>query len=319
MIHDSLFKVPPEENLMAQESALREANEITRAQEVWNNIDIVKVRDVSWLAFSDIGKYINDTLAEGRSLHARVFDLLATRPDKENLRGAAMVCGDMRSERDYFLPPDAHFSSVDGFDLSSVSLERAKLNTDFPFTGHCVDVNNIQLPACAYDLVIGSHGIHHILEIRHLFRQIAQSLKAEGIFAFFEWIGPRFLQIPISNRFFSVLLLYILFPLRKHRTTHEGKVKGLLWIQNRPCSFDPSEAINSPEIMPAADEIFQAHTRIFFGGLLYPMFEGLGTSIPNGANKKIQAATRIERFLINTGIIKPLFSMCVYVKKDQQT
>lgn len=100
----------------------------------------------------------------------------------------------MISEQEYFHPQNAKFSLVDGFDISPVSLANAAKNTTAPFVPYCIDVNQIEMKDDFYDLVIGSHGIHHIAEIRHLFTQINDSLKTGGIFAFFEWIGPRYLQ-----------------------------------------------------------------------------------------------------------------------------
>lgn len=117
------------------------------------------------------------------------------------------------------------------------------------------------------------------------------------------------------NRFLPILLLYVLFPSKKLRTTHVNKTKGFSWIQYEPSFFDPSEAVNSTEIMPIADELFEVDTKILFGGLLYPMFDGLGTSIPTGKNWRIQFVAFLEKMLIRFHIIKPLFAICLYRKK----
>lgn len=295
-----------------------QTTELGQAQHTWDSIDKDRVRDVSWLAFEDTVHYVNHELLDGRYLHTRIFELLAKKSNTQSLEAAALVCGDMMSEKYYFMPPNMNFAHVDGYDLSPASLERAKEHVPFPFTAHCVDVNTVELPKQKYDLIIGSHGIHHIAAINHLFKQIDSALKPDGILAFYEWIGPHYLQIPATNRFFSVLLLHLLFPSEKLRTTHMGMVKGRKWLQPAPESFDPSEAVNSLEIMPTADRMFEAHTKVLFGGILYPMFEGLGSTIPTQKNWKIRFATRMEKLLGALGLIKPLFAICVYTKKTQQ-
>ena len=229
-----------------------------------------------------------------------------------------MVCGDMASEKYYFHYPSSpvRFAEVTGYDLSSVSLSRVQV--DFPFNGVCEDVNQIELKPESYDLVVGSHGLHHIKNIQNLFQQAHKALRPNGLITFTEWIGPEYLQIPLRNRCVTTALLLALLPVKK-RTTHMGQVKGF-WLQYPPSEFDPSEACNSTQIMPEYEKYFHPLLKVVYGGILYPALEGLGGNFPEPLTsiekKKINLLTYLDKTLTELGVIQPLFCTTIGEKRS---
>ena len=204
--------------------------------------------------------------------------------------------------------------------MSSESLRKAAegyATSTVRFNGVHGDCNTLRLPANRYNLVLGWHGIHHVEAIDFLFDEIEKSLTQDGLFVMCEWIGPRYLQIPYANSIISKLLLRSMFE-RAERITHQGRRKGR-WLQDPPSAFEPSEAVAADRILGALVEKFDVLEKLVFGGLLYPMFEGLGAnkslSGSDTASRRVRWVGRIERVLTKAGIVQPLFMISVARKK----
>jgi len=294
-------------------------NNIKEAQYTWDTIDIKKVRDVSWLSYSCFKSNLEKNIKgrDGLTYESIILQQYGI-SERNKLKGLALVCGDMTGESTFFKNTDnISFTRVDGYDLSSESLNRFKSN-EFNFVPHVSNVNDILLPENEYDLVVGLHGIHHVYNLGGLFYQTHKSIKETGILIIHEWIGPAYLQIPITNHVLSTLLLLILFPCRKTRRTHDGRVKGV-FIQYLPESFDPSEACNSTMLLPQLLQYFQPIRSYKYGGLTYPMFEGLGGNLNEytRVNRfKLRLVLMIESGLTKIGVIKPLFISGYFRKRN---
>jgi SAM-dependent methyltransferase len=287
----------------------------TKAQAHWDNVDIDVVRDVSWLGISELsqhyGREFEPTLDPRRVVDEFLVPLMADRPN--GLRGMALVCGDMAAEHSFFQPRGPlFFGHVLGIDLSPESLARAEQYTaPFPFEGRCQDANDLELAPGSLDLAVGMHGIHHIKELENAFGQLAKALAPGGVLYMYEWIGPKYLQIPKRNAFVARLLL--LGFSRRERLTHIGRRKGW-FLQLRPKHFDPSEAVASPELEPQFLRFFTPDRVTRFGGLTYPMFEGNAPNIDMsnpGVAKRVRRVIAIERWLTDRNLIAPLFMTAV--------
>jgi SAM-dependent methyltransferase len=286
---------------------------IERAKQTWDTIDIDQVRSVAWLSVPEVSRDIWQRFSAGRGPVEVVADLLAERGRADGLAGAALVCGDMQSERMFFEhTPRVAFASVDGYDLSPVSLARYTPD-GLEWRPHQVDCNELELPEAAFDLVVASHGAHHVQQLDGFFLQARRSLKPQGLMYMYEWIGPTFLQIPRRNRLFARVLLYALFPGRRTRTTHMGRRKGLRYLQDAPHEFDPSEACNSLRLYPAFDANFEPLTEYRHGGLTYPMFEGIAQNLPDDqrTRRRVEFVVRAEHWLTRRRLVHPLFVVAV--------
>ena len=288
------------------------------ARDTWNTMDIQKVRDVSWTAIPTVNEY--EYLRFGRRATRQLYRrLLKSRYPQslwQNFQGAALVCGDMTGESHFFKNRKGlGFSHVDGYDLSGVSLARVQ-SQDFNFQAHEQDANDLILPSQRYHLIIGLHGIHHVYNLGGLFYQAHKGLDDKGILALDEWIGPPYLQIPLRNHIIASFLLLLLFPSRKLRTNHDGWIKGV-WLQYRPAAFDPSEACNSDEIVPQLKRYFKPLSWSAYGGLCYPMFEGLGHQLEDDrwTRWRLKFICLLEYGLTQLRIIRPLFLSAVLEKR----
>ncbi len=294
--------------------------QIEKAQQTWDNIDINKIRDVSWSSITYFNHQKNKRLTANYTVtFASLLQQRYSPQELKTMQGLALVCGDMAAERAYFeqMSTDISFATVHGYDLSPESVKRFSAEK-FEFIPHIMDVNDLVLPNDSFDVVVANHGIHHVYNLGGLFYQTHKAINQRGIFILEEWIGPPYLQIPLLNHIAASLLLFLLFPFRKTRTNHDGRVKGI-WLQYSPKTFDPSEACNSNELMPQLLRYFKPIRIVTYGGLIYPMFEGVGHKIDENllVNKiRIRIVYYLEIALTKLRIIKPLFVYGIMEKRE---
>jgi SAM-dependent methyltransferase len=290
----------------------------TLTTEVWNQADLQRMRDVSWGAI----RFLWDrSILDGfgtLDLVGYIHTLLKTRNGGrvDGYSGATLLCGDMTGERMFFETDQIiRFSDVDAFDISPVLLNQYR-PASINFHPHVLDCNEVILEREKYDLIVILHGAHHVYNLGNLFYQCNKALKPNGLIHIYEWIGPRYLQIPRMNHAIATFFLYTMFS-RLVRTTHMGIVKGR-WVQYPPDAFEPSEACNAPELMPQFLHYFRPLNVNYFNGLIYPIFEGIGFRF-NQRHRltmlKVKAIYQAERLLTRIGLVKPLFAVALAEKR----
>ena len=287
---------------------------VARAKEAWESFDFDYAWKVSWRNIPAIYRSTRP-YTEDETLQCLVDgSLVTTFPhESKQLTGAAVLCGDMRNEREFFRDRyrNIRFRTVHGYDLSPRDLNRTE-SLDLEFVPHAVDCNNLVLEKDSLHFIVGHHGIHHVYNVSNLFFQCNQALKDGGVMYVEEYIGPRYLQVSFANYWISRLVLACLFS-KKERTTHEGRLKGK-WMYYPVGALDPSEACNSEVIDREMLDYFEPLHILRFGGLCYPIFEGLGLNFPNDS-WRFRFVIYLERALQHLGIIKPMFVQAVLRKK----
>lgn len=141
-------------------------------------------------------------------------------PHRQPLRGLVLGCGDMATEKWYFIHPTLRFELVDAYDICQTAVERARRPADslgLQVQYHLKDVNDIQLPPETYDLVVAAHSLHHFREIDYIIDQVNQALKPGGLFVVWEDEAIRSDLILPALRRMNILYQYnwagLLFPL----------------------------------------------------------------------------------------------------------
>ena len=139
------------------------------------------------------------------------------------------------------------------------------------------DLNRIELSKCIYDVVFGISSIHHVSELRHLFLQVALSLKPGGYFFLDEYIGPSKFQwtddqLAIINEQIAMLPPDLRLPI------NGSVLKGAVWrmtLQEMDAA-DPSEAIHSADILQLLPQFFDiVEVKGYGGSLLHVLLEGI--------------------------------------------
>lgn len=61
------------------------------------------------------------------------------------------------------------------------------------------DLNRASLPAATYDVIWSASAVHHLVELEHVCRAIANALKPGGLFVLYEYIGENRIQFDATR------------------------------------------------------------------------------------------------------------------------
>jgi ubiquinone/menaquinone biosynthesis C-methylase UbiE len=217
-------------------------------------------------------------------------------------------------------------SSMVALDSSPVSLDQARkaaaaegvVNVEF---GQA-DLNRLELPPAAYDVVLMNMSLHHVKEIRSLLSEVSRTLRPGGFFLTNEFVGPR--QFQFTNLQLSLVrkLLAALPPFWR-RDSATGEIKSE--YRRMPVEHwnvaDPSEAIRSDLILSEVGRHFQILERIDYGGtILNLLLEHIVQNF-DAADEKDVAVIRllaaVESILIEAGVIPSDFTVIASRKRSR--
>ncbi len=145
------------------------------------------------------------------------------------------------------------------------------------------DLNFIELPEKAYDLVIAHTSLHHVVNLEHLLEQVRKSLDPKsGFFLVHDYIGPNAWQwswdtIEEVNR-----ALDLSRGRHSNLTIHEiGRPDP-----KKVTRFSPFESIRSEEILALLRQGFEVDLEVVTDRLLHIILN-YGVEMPDWDNKKL--------------------------------
>ena len=195
-------------------------------------------------------------------------------------RKEALVLGAGRGDQCRLLIDRRIASKVRAIDLAPDVVERAA--TEFRSLGYPIDyevgdMNFMRFPAGSFDLCLAMHALHHIINLELLFQRLAGSLAASrGVLIVEEYVGPRFMEYPLSVRE-AVQRWMTRLPPRLRKSPGGGEMDSIWfpdrwWVQSR----SPFESIRSDRIIQVLDSAFRIDfTRPLGGGLIAPLLSAI--------------------------------------------
>ncbi len=193
--------------------------------------------------------------------------------DRQGLRMLSLGCGIASHER--YLASFSCFEEITAIDLSSKLIEAARRKAQADglenIQFEVADINDLELPADYYDVVMFHASLHHFKNLQGLIgRKIPHTLKTGGLLLINEYVGPNRLQWPAHQVEEANRLLKELVP-TSHRSrfrSHRAKnhLTGPGWL--RMLISDPSEAVESESILPLLHEYFTPLEEKPYGGNL---------------------------------------------------
>jgi SAM-dependent methyltransferase len=176
--------------------------------------------------------------------------------------------------------------------------------------------NEIRLEPDSYTVVFGVHSIHHLVELEHVFREVAGALGPNGLFFMNEFVGPtRFQWTDRQLEVVNGLLRTI--PEELRASTVDGSVKREV---RRPTveemlATDPSEAIRSGDIMGAAEAFFEIlEVRPYGGTVLQLLLDDIAGNFARpdgGTSRLLESLCEIEWALVESGDLASDFAVVV--------
>ncbi|MBX3043219.1 MAG: class I SAM-dependent methyltransferase [Candidatus Kapabacteria bacterium] len=191
---------------------------------------------------------------------------------KTNVSLLSLGCGE--GTREMHLASNPIFSKVTGVDISYSRIKsanlRAKENKLDNIFFICNDVNNLNINQEKFDVILFDNSLHHFKNVVKLLPSITSKyLKNNGFLVVNEYIGPKRLQwSDIQINYTNNTLAEIPEKFRTRYLTKSIKNRftgpGLI----RMFVSDPSEAVDSENILPALRKYFEPIYEKFYGGNL---------------------------------------------------
>ena len=266
-------------------------------------------RELVWSAIP----YFRDRINEGLDLGLEVKRRLA---DRERPVALTLACGDMTGEFGFL--KRMGIAQIDAFDISEGQRQKFLDNVDdksVPVNYQIADINDIELPADHYDVVYLQHAYHHVERLEHIADQIRRALRPGGTLAIVDYVGANFLQRTPRQRDLCAAIWRTL-P-ERYRVRPSGRVFAELRIPDQ-ASLSPYEATRSEEIVGILDTTFERRDAFFFGGILYPIFNGVAQNFTESETDQefLRLMWDLDRWLIDTGSIEPNFMKAIYVPRS---
>ena len=184
----------------------------------------------------------------------------------------SLCCGSGRHERR--MAQVGISKKIIGMDISEGQLERAKEGAKKDGYQNIIeyrqaDIQKVKLPKNQYDMVIVVAGLHHLINLSHVFKQIHRSLKPNGILMITEYVGPDHMDYNEWEReLFQRTLESIDLKKRLRGSNGETLIRAGQQTREQAISRDPSEGVNSSLILKNLRDYFKTDIEIEMGNSL---------------------------------------------------
>lgn len=235
-------------------------------------------------------------------------------------RSLELGCGS--AGRSLYLHDKAFSRSIEGIDVSPDRVaqgehERRRRNAPGGFS--VADVNAVELPESAFDLIFSCHSFHHFEALEHVMEEVNRALTPNGYFVLEEFVGPTQFQWT-DTQIGLVRQLTGLLP-ERFRTFRWGTVKS---HEGRPSVADvvavsPFESIRSGEIVDLFCEHFaDVSVKLQGGTLQHLLYNGIIHNFPDDddeARDYLRAIWEVEDALVDAGLLPSDFQLLIGKKK----
>jgi len=208
-------------------------------------------------------------------------------------------CGDGRWEREFI--DKKIVKNVTAFDISPDLIEKASsLKENRPIKYLLADANKIKLEKSCFDLIVNIAALHHIQYINRFCRILETSLKKNGFFLNFDYVGPYRNQYSWIN--WTIIRII-------NRSLPGSIRKSDLTYPHLPTMLrmDSTEAIHSDLILKTIYRYFYVVERHDAGGgIAYTLFTHNSKLTDGKILEALQTKSNINRVLKYDGVLTDL-------------
>ena len=202
------------------------------------------------------------------------------------LKGLSLGCGS--GAKEILWARTGMFASIDAYDFSEQRILAAidsirNVPEAEVIRFHVADISRLNLSDHSYDIVVFNHSLHHISPLETLVQQIKKVLKPRGLLVADEFVGPTRFQWT-DRQLAAVNGLLQIFP-KEYTTLFDSRFPRLKAIRPSKLAMwlsDPSEAIESSNIIPLLQKHFEVSEIKGYGGtVLHLLFAGIAHHFVN--------------------------------------
>ncbi|MGC1205605.1 MAG: class I SAM-dependent methyltransferase [Flavobacteriaceae bacterium] len=242
-------------------------NEVKRAKSAFNHSTI----DTSnWWIIPKVIERWNLLVTGNKDLGFVDFTVNTFLKDKNNIKMLSLGSGNCSSELKF--ASYKNFEDILCVDISNVRLQEAKkiaehkklTNINFSVS----NANTYTFPKNHFDIIYFRASLHHFKNVDHLVgKLIKDALKPNGFLIIDEYVGPNRLQFS-KNQITAINKAITLIP-KKYRkryklNLYKNKISGSGLLRMKIA--DPSECIDSENILPSIHNNFETIYEANYGG-----------------------------------------------------
>lgn len=242
-------------------------NEIERAKTAFNHLD---TQSSNWWIIPKVKERWNLLITGDKNIGPEQYTVENFLKDKQNLRMLSLGSGNCSSELKFAYYDN--FAEILCTDIAEkplkeaerIARERKLKNIRFKIQ----NANNVDLPDNYYDIVYFKASLHHFKNVNNLVgNSIKKTLKKDGLLIIDEFVGPTRFQYP-KKQLEAINKAIKIIP-KKFRTRYKlsitkNKIYGSGLI--RMILADPSECVDSENIIPSIHEHYQTIYEVGYGG-----------------------------------------------------
>ncbi|VVB56326.1 Methyltransferase domain protein [uncultured archaeon] len=280
---------------------------------------------IYWELLPAIEKYQMKYITGDENLNYFVYAINYTKEKvgDKNLRGLFIGCIEGNPSPDMSLMETGLYSKIDVMDIAEGLLKKQRMVAserglkEIEYINQ--DFNKFILERNQYDVIWAIGTVHHIEKLEHLFDQVQNALKDNGIFIIREYIGAnRFqyseTQLKIINEILSILP-------EKYKIQEDGiTVKKNI---ERPdiaelIKHDPTESVRSEDIIPLVKERFEIIKLAYTGGtILHPLLSYIASNFERDEDAEtiLKLLILFEKTLIDNEVLPSDYVFCIAKKR----
>jgi len=243
---------------------------------------------------------------------------------QNQLKGLSLGCG--TGHRELRWAELGKFQLIDAYDLSPKRIEIANKNASMQSYGGILnyqvnDIFSLELQPNTYDVIFTEGSLHHFSPLAEILIKISKALKPNGYYVVNEFVGPTKFQwttrqLEVVNALLSILPA-------KYRRIKQSSLLKSKWFRPsllRMALIDPSEAIESSNILPLLNRYFDIVELKEYGGTILQLL--LNDDIAHNflsdvreAQEFLELCFKTEELLIKSGDLQSDFVVAVCQKK----
>lgn len=273
-------------------------NPLKRTQSAFNESAI---HSANWWIVPAVRKRWNKLISGHEDINYKQKLMRDYLVDKENLSLLSLGSGSCSHELELAAYPQ--FSDILCMDIAQNRLDRAaKIATEknlnnIAFT--CKDIHKSDLGKEKWDIVLFNASLHHFYGVRELLEtKIKPALKPGGFLIINEYVGPDRLQYP-KPQIKAINQTLQLIPtdkrIRFKTSLRKDRYYGSGWF--RMILADPSECVNSSDILPSIHSLFKViEERPYGGNILMPALKDIAHHFQQEDEKSSKLLNKLFEF-----------------------
>jgi ubiquinone/menaquinone biosynthesis C-methylase UbiE len=255
-----------------------------------NTFNQVNIESSNYWIIPEIKEHWNKIISGNPNQEYADYIVKKYYENKTNLKMLSLGCG--AGSHEIKFAKHSNFSKITGIDLAPKLIEEANKNAKqnhLPNLHYiAADIDNSHFEDDYFDVILFHSSLHHFKNLDTLLgKTIKKCLKKDGLLIIHEYVGPNRIQWT-NEQLNEVNKILTTIPLIYKERYNLNAVKSKAYRSGklRMIISDPSEAVESSEIIPTIHKYYSIEEEKSLGGnLLMPLFKDIAHHFIDGSDE----------------------------------